>query len=444
MSDISDEVDVQITAADAKTQRAGFGLPLLLSFAAAWTERTREYTKATDVLTDFPTVGTKLSPEYRMASAVFAQNPRVRKVVIGRCALKPTQQFLISPNAVSSYAYRFKLDGQQVTFTSDSSATLAEVTAGIKAAIDALGLAVTVTTPTNTQVLIVANVAGAWFDYETQDRANMSVVQNHADPGVATDLAAIANERNDWYFPLCAFNSNAMVQAIASYAATNRQPFMFATIDTPVPRTAISGTDDIAEYEKNAANDYAWTLYKDSIGHFADCAWVGARAPVVPGTETWKFAPLVNVPADAFNATERTNMRAKNCNFYENTGGSNMTEEGYAASGRFMDLVRYIDALRFNLAARCFADMIRAGQVGGKIPFDDTGIGVFQSEVLGQLRNDAGLKILDKNSIQVNVPKASDGLPNVDKPNRVLGGITFSAIYTGAIHKAEITGQLNV
>lgn len=444
MSNISDEVNVSVSAADAKVQRAGFGLPLILSFTAAWTERTREYTSAAGVLVDFPATGAKNTPEYLMASAVFAQNPRPPKLVIGRCALPPTQKFEITPVVVNSHVYSFNFDGNLVTYTSDGTATAAEITAGLKTALDALSLAVTSSQQNaNATLRIVANAAGAWFNYGSIDRTNMPVVQNHADPGLATDLAAIAVERNDWYFVLCAFNSDLVCQAIAAYANTNKQAFVFQTIDTVVPGTAKSGTDDVCEFLQNAANDYAWPIFKSTCADFADCAWVGARAPTTPGTETWKFITLAGVPADTFTQTERTNMRAKNCNFYENTGGVNMTEEGYASSGRYMDLVRYIDAARADIAERCFADLVAAGQLGTKIGYDDTGIGVFQAEVLGKLKTDAGLRILDKASIQVNVPLLKN-VSSADKTSRTLNNVTFSALYTGAIHKANITGQLSV
>lgn len=436
MSDITDEVDVQITAASAKISQVGFGLPLLLSFTAAWAERVREYNKLADVAADFAAT----TPEYLWASALFSQTPRPPKLLIGRCALPPTQKFEITPVVHDNYTYKFTINEQVVSYLSDGSATAAEITAGLKTALDLLGLAVTSSQQTgNTVLRIVANVAGAHFRFKTTDRANMPVVQNHADPGVATDLAAIALERNDWYALGSSHNSMALVQGVAAYATANQKLYVAQTIDTVVPGTAASGTDDIAEYLKNAGNDYTALIYSDGVADFADAGWFGRCLPISPGIETWKFKALSGVPAGAYSPTERSHMRAKNCNFYEPTAGVNMTEEGYLTSGRYIDFRRYLDYLCSNIAVRVYGDMVRMD----RIPYDDNGIGIVENEVRGQLSADEKREVLDPAFTSVTVPKAAE-VPINDRETRVLNGVDFSARYVGAIHKANITGRVTV
>lgn len=445
MSDIQDHAQVDITAASATISQAGFGLPLLVShgtWPGVGSELTREYGKQTDVELDWAAN----TPERLAAAAIFGQNPRPPKLVIGRGTLKPTQQFEITPVVINNFTYKFEFNGNTVQFVSDGSATAAEITAGLKTAFDALALAVTSSQQAgNTVLRLVANVAGAWFRYKSLDRVNMPVVQNHADPGMGTNLSAIALERSDWYAIHTAFNSKAYVEAVALYANSNKKMYGAQTIDTAVPQTAISGTDDIAESLKNLAYHYAFDFYSPGVADFVDAGVFGARLPKLPGGETWKFAQLSGVPATSYTPTEIANMKAKNCNFYNPCAGVNITEPGVLASGRFIDFQRYLDFLVARIGERIY----RVQVTNDKVPFTDEGIALVAAEVEGQLQSDSKRNppvqqpAIDKESIVVTVPKALD-VSALDRDARELPGVDFSARYTGAIHKAKITGRVTV
>jgi hypothetical protein len=130
---LSDIISIAITTATRTIARAGFGIPLILSASApSWSERVRTYSSIDDVDDDFATT----TPEYKAAARFFAQSPRVRQVKIGRAALPATQQFEFAPVVANSYAYTFYVvkNGTltAVTYTSDGSATAAEITGGSK------------------------------------------------------------------------------------------------------------------------------------------------------------------------------------------------------------------------------------------------------------------------------------------------------------------------
>jgi hypothetical protein len=442
MSDISDQANVSITAASAKVSSQGFGLPLIVSHSAAWSERTREYSKQADVEIDFA-VNT---PEQLAAAAIFGQTPRPPKLLIGRAALKPTQQFEFTPNVLNNYTYKFEANGNVVQFTSDGTATAAEITGGLKTAFDLLGLAMTSTLQAgNTVLRLVANAAGAWFRIKCVDRPNLPVVQNHVDPGIATDLAAIALERNDWYAFTTAFNSKLLIEAAATYANSNKKLYGVQSVDTAICQTPLSGTDDVCESLKNSANDYTWVIHSPGTADMAAAGLFGARLPKTPGGETWKFAQLSGVPATSYSPTEIANMKAKNCNFYNPCGGVNITEDGVLASGRFIDFRRYLDYLTARIGERIYGVMV----TNDKIPYSDEGISLIGAEVKGQLTADATRnppvqqRALDKSSIVVTFPKALD-VPQGDRDTRTLNGVDFTARYEGAIHKANITGRVTV
>lgn len=432
MGTLNDIVSVTITNEASTVQQAGFGVPLILSHSAAWVERVREYSSLTEVQVDFAAS----TPEYKQAAKVFGQNPRPPKLLIGRAALKPTLQIAVTPVPQNSYQYKMKVNGTEVSFTSDASATITEIIAGLKAAIDALALPITVTDQA-TFMRLQANSAGAWFSVESTD-VNLGLAQTHADPGVATDLAAIVLERSDWYGLLTHFNSKAYVEAAAGWVEANKRLYIASTIDSACRNTSASGTDDIGESLLALAYDKTALIDAFSSEAFADAGVVGRCFPITPGEETWKFKTLAGVSVGVYTSTQRANLRAKRVNFYEATAGVNMLEEGYVPSGSYIDFVRFLDYLEARIQERVFGKL----SVGNKVPYTDKGIAIVRNEIAGQLQTDEDRGALDA-GWTVTVPKAADALP-ADRSARVLKNVTFTAVYAGAIHKVEIAGTVTV
>ena len=112
-------VTVNISLDSANPSELGFGTPLLLSAGADAPfvgDRVRTYTSREAVAVDFTH---KTGPEYLWADAVFAQNPRVKAIQIGRLANKPTMIYLLSlyGSVVPGATYRTDVDGDGVTST---------------------------------------------------------------------------------------------------------------------------------------------------------------------------------------------------------------------------------------------------------------------------------------------------------------------------------------
>lgn len=104
---LSDIVNVVVTTQNPGVTAAGFGVPLIVSQNAGWVERTRVYTKASDVLADFAAS----TPEYNAASKIFAQSPAPTRIRIGRANTSPvTQRWSVAVVvAVLSSVYKVRL-----------------------------------------------------------------------------------------------------------------------------------------------------------------------------------------------------------------------------------------------------------------------------------------------------------------------------------------------
>ena len=122
---VSDTVNISITADTVGPSRAGFGVPLHLSYGAAWSERTRTYASLAAIAEDFPVT---TSPEYIFGRTVFSQNPKPRSAMIGRGALPPTQVYAISLGTpVIGTAFELAVAGEGVTGTDISVTPRADV-----------------------------------------------------------------------------------------------------------------------------------------------------------------------------------------------------------------------------------------------------------------------------------------------------------------------------
>lgn len=444
---LSDYVTLSITQATANLTRAGFGIAMHLSYEANWSERSRTFTRYTDVLADsaaFSSTG----PTARMALAYFSQNPQPTALIIGRGANKPTKIVTVSalnPTTNVSYPYKLNVKGTgfadaTVTFTSDGTPTAAEYSAGMTTQLNAVvGKNYTAADGGNGTVTVTGNAPGAWFSIEVPDVAYQTTTETTADPGVAADIAAILAENPSWYALHTAFNSKAYgVACAAVIEATGSKIYLAGTNDTSTVLVATTGTADLADQCKTNAYTRTSVHYHRDPAAFYDAGLLGACLTFDPGTETWAFKTVAGVGTFAMTATHRTNIVARNANSYENVAGLNISFNGMMGSGMFVDYRRAADALQDDMSKAVFGALA----ANPKLPYTDQGIAVIKSVMTGSLlRFSRPGGFLAPNFV-VSVPKAAN-VSSADKAARVLNNCTFTATSQGAVHKDNITGSIS-
>lgn len=438
---LPDHVTISITADSVGIARAGFGIPLIVSHTAAWAERVRSYTDLAGVAADFAVT---TSPEYLAAQALFAQNPHPQTIKIGRASLAPTQVYVLTPTAVDSTPYVVTVAGEgvtttTVTFTSDATATVAEITAGLHALIDVVVGNNYTSVDGATEITITGDAAGDWFSIAVADPALIKNEQTHADPGIATDLAAIALADNDWYCLLTNFNSNAMVLAADAWIQTQKKIYIFDVPESEAVTTAAGNSDTLDDIEVlNRARTAG--VYHPSPVSMNSAAWAGKVLPFDPGSATWKFKTLSGVPAISLTSTQRTNLIARSANFYETVATIDMMSEGTTADGDFLDVQRGLDWLEDDMSKRVFGALAGAA----KIPYTDPGVAVIQSEMKASVRDAVTRGILAADPAPVvTVPAVAD-VSAANKTARLLPDMKFTGTLAGAIHKVNITGVVSV
>jgi hypothetical protein len=450
MADLSNHVLLAIAVDTVGLARAGFGVPLYLSpyastvFASG--ELTREYSSLAAVAEDFPVT---TSPEYLVASAVFSQNPKVTKLKIGAQSLKPSISYVFTPVVRNSHTYTLTVGGKgfattQISYTSDANATATEICDGLRTALAAL-TGENCTGSGTTTLIITATTAGDWFYVETDEIADWSTNGcTHADPGVATDLAAIALYDNDWYCLLGSDPGNASILALTAWVQANKKICLPEVAELQARTTAITNSDTLDDLHTLGYSRTAG-VYSHKPGAFYSGAWASSRLWTKPGAESWKFVSPVGVTAaPKVTGTHRTNLVNRKANFAETLGAKVVMSEGTTSDGNFIDVIRGIDWLDDDMTKAVLEVMLKAAAQGGKIPFTDDGIAVIVGAVRGSLRRAVAAGILAKSPAPtVTAPLVADISP-ADKAARKLPDVKFTGTLAGAIHKTEIDGVVTV
>lgn len=448
MSAVTNYVNMVITADSVGVQREGFGTMLIPSATATFPERARVYTSTAEIIADGFAAD---SPEVLAAGAAFGQNPHVPEVMIGRCALPPTQVWQVDVlNVLSSTLYALNVDGEGVTAstasdTSDSSADNDEIVALLVTKLNAVvgkNYTAAATGSVGSQVVTVtATAAGDWFVLESVDPTKLGVRQVHVDPGIATDMAAILLENDDFYWVYSLFNSEPYVTALATWCQSNRKLYVAQSNDTRDLGTS-TDTAGVLDVLGAAGRTYCVGDWHHDLAQMAGAALVGNIGARTPGTYTALGKRRAGVTATRLTPTQRANLVARNACFYESAKGVSLTANGTTTAGPsdlrgFIDNVVFLDWLEDDMGSAIFGAIAGAD----KIDRTDEGLVVIENEIEGSLRRgiaNRGIAVLSPDDVggpspQVSIPKVADMADLLPRGVRA----SFSFKLAGAVHEVN-------
>lgn len=259
---------------------------------------------------------------------------------------------------------------------------------------------------------------------------------------VADDLTAINNANSTWYALISTTRDIPTVKAIAAWVESRIKLFGTASSDPNIINIP-AGTDttSIAAFLNQAGYVRTFVMYhQDAEFDYPEAAWFGRVLPLEPGSETWKFKTLNSISYSNLTTTQSNNALNKKANTYEFVAGVGITANGTVAQGEFIDIVRGIDWLTARIQEFVFSVLVQ----NPKVAYTDAGIAVIQAEVMRALALGVSNNFLsDDPAPLVTVPKAID-VPPVDKANRILRNVRFTATLSGAIHAVDIRGTVSV
>lgn len=419
-------VQVTITRATQGVTQAGFGVPLILGPNAVFSG-IRQYATLEAVGDDFDSS----DGEYLAAAAEFAQTPRPEKVKIMKTSAVIAQVDTITPTAVNSTIYTVTVNGIAFSYTSDASATVSEIVAGLIAAINAGTEPVTASG--STTLILTADAAGEGFTVELN--GNMSIVHTTANVGIASDiLNAKQLDPDDWYALITVDKTDLTIKEAAKTIESLRRIYNIRNEEASI-KTA--STTDLFSFLKNKNYFRTAPFWHSVPNDYADAAHQGRFLPTNPGSETWVYKTLAGVTTDVFTDSERANLESKNASYYERIAGVTVVRGGKTSAGEYIDIIRGIDWLQARIEEGVFQLLITVD----KVPFTDAGIAMIENVLREKLENAKTQGLLA--SYTITVPKASS-ISAQDKAARRLTGMSFQAVAQGAVHTVVIQGVVTL
>jgi hypothetical protein len=426
-------VTVSITIADASVTRTGFGTAMIMTHEAAFgPDLVRTYSSTTAMVTDghSATGATVLA-----ATAIQAQNPRVVNWKVGRRTSTPSTQTRVVTVAsvVDNTDYTITINGTPFTIDSGSSATNLTIATALFTAINAGAEPVTAVDNADGTLDLTEDVDGVTFgltvtrDLLTQDDTTVAAA-------VATDYANIKIEDNDFYGVMMTSSATLEIVALAAAVEADRKLYLAQSADSDI----LSDTaGNLFETLNTAGYNRTAVLWKGNNHQYGDAAWMGRLFPKTPGSATWAFKSLAGVSTDILSDTQISNIESNYGNHYTLTKGLPLTLQGWASSGRYLDITRGIDWLTIRTQESIITLLANSDKVG----YNQPGIDALEAAVRARLDEGIGNKLIEPGYTVT--PKALSTISTATKASRVYGDIEFSATLTGAIHKVTIAGTVS-
>lgn len=435
---LADIVNVVVTKASSSVSRQGFGTPLIAAYHTHNTDRVRSYSAST-ALASMVTDGFAVTEAaYKAMSAILSQNPRPKTVKIGRRDQTWTQVVDLTPVEASTTIYSGTVNDLPWTFTSDGTATLAEVCTGIAAAITALA-GVTATGASGTKVVITADAAATLFNVAQGTSAGVYTFADvTTDTGVTTDLNTIRAADSDWYGLILDGTGEPMIAAAAAWAET--QPIVYGcnSADSGILNAAVT-TDVLSDLQDDSLVR-TFFVYHQEYDSFAGGAAVAAGLPYEPGAYDFYAKTIRGVTVSSLSATQQDAVTDKGGNVFVRTGGKNVTLYGVTPSGEFLDDTISIDWIQ----SRVTEDVWSLLSSAPKLPYTDESVDRLRAAVYGVLLLGVRRGVLaDDPAPTVDAPRVLD-VSDADRAARHLPDVTATGRLAGGIHTTDISITVSV
>lgn len=439
-SSIEQIVRVVISQQTQAVPQAGFGIPLIMGSSNRFSDLVRYYTSPSAMLVDGFTTS---DPEYIRAVKAFSQALSPTQIGVGKYTAPVSQVNRITVNNVAdNTVYTLTIAGTLFSINSGAGATQDSILAQLGVAVNAsLTVPVTAGAVTSHHLDLTADNPGLGFSLtNSANLTQASVTPNHS---IADDVAALQNVSDVWYGLSICSNVDSDILQVAAYIETQKKIFGASSSEAAI---LTSVTTDIASQLKSLGYKRTFLLYSAEASGGPEAAWLGGQLPQTPGASTWKFKQLVGVDPDNLTETQILNVigtpdiPAKNGNIYETVGGSPITEEGWMASGQFIDVTIGIDWLESTMQVNVFAPLVSLP----KVPYTDQGVAVIENGIRQTLQTGVTNGLIDGQSpITVTAPLVLD-IPQNTRAMRVLPDMKFSCRLAGAIHFVQIEGTVTV
>lgn len=460
MADINNIVQVIIRLQTGGATKTGFGTTLIASAHSLFTDRVQFFSDL-DGLGDVGadgTHGTLNGLVYNAAQTAFAQNPSPNLLAIGR--IQVSEVLVSIDDVVEGFEYTVTLQGIDYSHTAAALEDSDDIATALAVLLDAVSGFDSAAIGGGSGDLTVTAAPIIDFTLTVGDKitASANVVEDFV-----TGLGLIKNENENWYGVTATTRTESVQEDIADWVEALDSPkfFRYANDNTDGPDVSVaSDLTSIWVLLKAKSYDRSEGFYHSLADGTINDQWIDvAMSAVALGfdpdveTATDKFKTLKGISPDTLTATQRLNLigtedsptSGKNANVYTTIAGESIVQSGITASGEWADLILGADWLKVRIEERIFRMLV----VNPKVPYTNAGIQALVGEIRAQLLIGQGTGFLafdaelDETFGALVTAPAIEGVPTVDKANRILKQLSFKATAAGAIHAVKpIVGTL--
>ena len=176
---------------------------------------------------------------------------------------------------------------------------------------------------------------------------------------------------------------------------------------------------------------------------YANAALVGETAGRTIGSYTYKFRTLKGVTAETYTDTEIGDFHKAGAFVYVTKAGVDQTSEGISQDGTYIDETENLDYVIADIEYR----VQNVFPANGKVSYDNKGIALLEAATLSALKDAADNGIIAQNEDGTYDYSVSFGGRDVtteaDRASRTYKYGTFKFSLAGAIHYAEISGEVS-
>jgi hypothetical protein len=224
-----------------------------------------------------------------------------------------------------------------------------------------------------------------------------------------------------------------LVKTISDYVETTDRMYF----------CSVSATSDISKLTK--ANDRTVVFYyTDTAKVCPEAAIVGASAGLNAGSFTYKNLIINNVEPLELSDTEIESTHTAGAITIVSKAGDNVLTEGKVLSGEYIDIIDSKDFVIKNISYKTQ----KVFNTADKVPYDNNGIAMLESATIDVMREAYNNGIIATNEDGTPAYTVSFALRSAtteaDRKARIYPYGSFSFVLAGAIHYAEITGEITM
>lgn len=252
--------------------------------------------------------------------------------------------------------------------------------------------------------------------------------------GNPTDLVTALNTliltHDDFYALVCPEQGDDEITALANWIGAQDKIYVASTSNKTLANTLNS--------------DNVFVLVHDKPEQYPAEGLLGQLLPQEIGSYTWQFKTINGITPAAYSTTDISEIEENNGCAYITVGGVNITSNGVATSGEFMDIIQASHYIK----ARMTENVFRLLATMPKVPYTDDGINLVVAEMERTLKDAFNNGIIAEDAdgqpmYSVTAPTRNEVAPN-DRAARLLPDLKWTATVGGAIHKANIAGVLQI